>query len=270
MGKISERIKHLRIKEGYCLICGEFGMLSADHVPPKGSVTITKVEQRHVTEMMGATAKSLKGIESINGSKFKTICRKCNGDVLGVCDMEISRVTRELTNKINRYFSSANCITDTVVVDIDALMYVRGMIGHILSATSVKECLHEPIQTEYFTPLQNFVLGDDRAINDTHDIYYWFYPYNRHLSAKYVHFSNHGHMAGLSLLSFFPLAFLVTPKGQGIYPAQAKQLHITDTQLRLSLSSANISYAEFPFVELKESQMYLLTDYRTIVSYPVK
>ncbi|ELA8351611.1 hypothetical protein R7D97_24385 [Vibrio sp. Vb5031] len=51
--KISERINHSRIVQGYCLICGEYGRLSIDHVPPQGAVTITKVEQIHISEVSG-------------------------------------------------------------------------------------------------------------------------------------------------------------------------------------------------------------------------
>ncbi|HBO1015241.1 TPA: hypothetical protein L4E59_003195 [Pseudomonas aeruginosa] len=49
---LTERRHHTQLKEGYCLICGAFGPLSWDHVPPQGSITITKVEQAHLTEVM--------------------------------------------------------------------------------------------------------------------------------------------------------------------------------------------------------------------------
>lgn len=270
MSKISERVRHTKITRGYCLICGDFGKLSIDHVPPQGSVTITKVEQRHVSEMSGATAKSIKGVRSPNGSKFKTICHKCNSEVLGANDIEVARVCKELTDKIKTYYSDVSNPFNFISVDVNPISYARAMIGHILSATSVVECRVEPVNTEYFKPLKNFVLGDDSALNDSHDIYYWFYPHNRHLSAKYVHFHNQGHSSGLSLLSFFPVAFLITPKGQGIYPAHAQKLNLNASKLSLSLSSYNVQYADFPFVELKGDQMYLLTDYQNIISYPVK
>ncbi len=67
---ISERIKHTRIKDGYCLICGEFGKLSQDHVPPKGSITIEPIEQRHITELMNGEPPKLKGVKANHGSVF--------------------------------------------------------------------------------------------------------------------------------------------------------------------------------------------------------
>lgn len=270
MGKISERVRHTKIINGYCLICGEFGKLSIDHVPPQGSVTITKVEQRHISEMSGTKAKSIKGVRSPNGSKFKTICHKCNSEVLGANDDEVSKVCKSLTKKINAYYSDINNPFNLISVDINPLKYARAMIGHILSATSVVECKTAPVETAYFAPLKEFILGNDKALDETHDIYYWFYPHNRHLSAKYVYFYNQGHSTGLSLLSFFPVAFLVTPKGQGIYPTHAHKLTFQDDKMYLSLSSHNMEYADFPFGVLKGNQMYFLTDYQTIISYPIK
>jgi len=70
---ISKRFEHTRISAGFYLVCGKHGKLSWDHVPPKGAIAITKVEQRHITEMMGTNAKKIRGVSSSNGSKFRTI-----------------------------------------------------------------------------------------------------------------------------------------------------------------------------------------------------
>ncbi|MNR60715.1 hypothetical protein D3C85_1822730 [compost metagenome] len=83
-------------------------------------------------------------------------------------------------------------------------------------------------------------------------------------------FLNQGHSTILSLLSFFPIAFLVTPKGEGIYPSHATRFDLNSIKLTLDLSSYNINFSDFPFVELRGDQMYLLTDYQTIISYPIK
>lgn len=272
MGKhsksISERFQHTKIISGYCLICGNYKKLSPDHVPPRGAITITKVEQRHITEMMGVKA-NVKGVPSPNGGKFKTICHDCNNRVLGGVDHEVARVCKDLTLKVKDYFHFANNPYPILQSKVDASKFSRAMIGHILAATSVKECRKQPEPSPYFQPLISFVLGDDRAIEDTHDIYYWFYPFSKHLSAKCVAFYNEGHIATISLLSFFPIAFMVTKKDEGTYPAHARRLSLTDNYLFLNLSSRGYEYAEFPFHVLKGNQMAALTDFQTIVSYPI-
>jgi hypothetical protein len=267
---ISERIKHVRIDKGFCLICGVHGKLTKDHVPPKGSITIEPVEQRHIAETMNGKPTSLKGIKANHGSTFKTICQSCNSDALGGNDSEVTRVYSDLTQEIRKNHFQYNGNYNVVKVNVNAEKYTRAMIGHILSATSSQECKREQVDSSYFTPLKNYVLGDINAINESHDIYYWFYPFRRHLSAKMVAFHNEGNNCTLSLLSFFPLAFLLTEKGKGIYPAHSRKLELTDTELTVDLSPHNAKYIEFPFCELRGNQFRLNRDYQCITSYPIK
>lgn len=173
--KISERINHSKIVSGYCLICGKSGRLSIDHVPPQGAITITKIEQIHISEVSGYQSAKIKAVHSTNGSKFRTICHKCNSERLGANDIEVARVHKELAEKIANHFSAPFNPYSVVSVDIEPIRYARAMIGHILSATSVEECKHEPCSSPYFDPLKRFVLGDDFALNESHDIHYWFY-----------------------------------------------------------------------------------------------
>ncbi|WP_392565170.1 hypothetical protein RHO15_05990 [Utexia brackfieldae] len=267
---LSKRIENVRITEGYCLICGKYGFLTMDHVPPKGSITITKVEQKHIFDVLRAEGTKIKGVSSTNGSKFKTICAYCNNTILGANDVEISSVIKELNRKINIYFTNLNSIYNSVSVPFNPIKFCRAMIGHILSATTVKDCKITPQYTPYFTPLQEFVLGDDNALNNTHDIYYWFYPHKMHISSKMVSFYNNGNNCIVSILSFFPIAFLVTEKGKGIFPAQAIKLTFKDSHIVLNLSSGNLDYSTFPFNHLEGNQVILTSENHCIVSYPIK
>lgn len=267
---ISERIRHVRIKEGYCLICGSYGELTMDHVPPKGAITVSKIEQKHIFEILGADNIKLKGIKSHNGSRFKTICAKCNNEIIGKDDQEVSSVIKELNTKIKKHFSGFHSINNSVSVRFDPIRFCRAMIGHILSATTVNDCITEPVNSPYFSPLQDFVLGNDNALNDTHDIYYWFYPNRMHFSGKIIGFYNDGNFCLISILSFFPIAFLLTEKNKGIYPAQATKLAFNDSHIIMDLSLQNIKYANFPFISLEGNKMYMGNDATCIVSYPIK
>ncbi|WP_412496671.1 metal-binding protein (plasmid) [Vibrio cyclitrophicus] len=268
--KISGRIRHTKITKGYCLICAEHGRLSIDHVPPKGAVTITKVEQIHISEVLGYQSAKIKAVPSTNGSKFRTICEECNSKRLSENDNEVARVHKELKEKIGNYFSAPFNPYSVISIKINPVRYARAMVGHILSATSVEECKNEPGDSPYFDPLKRFVLGDDFALDESHDIHYWFYPSDRHISAKMIGFFNEGHTCPLSILSFYPIAFLITPKNKGIYPYQAKRFDLASSRLYLDLSSYNIKYADFPFAELKENSMCAFADCQTIISYPVR
>jgi len=266
---LSERSKHTKIVSGHCVICGKHGRLSKDHVPPQGSITVTKVEQVHLTEVYGLNANPVQGIPSMNGSKFRTICRECNMTALGENDGEIAEVCKALTRKINHFFTAANSPVSNVHTPVNAVKYCRAMIGHILAATSVTECRELPRETPYFTPLQRFVLGDDHALDDTHDIYYWFFPHRYHQSIKLFNMQNQGNQCCMSVLSFFPLAFLLTEKGKGIFPAGSVKLELSDKSLFVSLSALNVDFSSFPAVGLSGDQMIALVDSISIVSYPI-
>jgi len=266
---LSERSKHTKIVKGYCVICGNHGPLSKDHVPPQGSITITKVEQVHLTEVFGVDRNPIQGIRSMNGSKFRTICRVCNMTALGENDGEIADVCKSLTRKITHFITAANSPVSHVHTPVNAVKYCRAMVGHVLAATSVTECLKPPQETPYFTPLQRFVLGDDHALDDTHDIYYWFFPHRHHQSIKLFTMQNQRNQCCMSVLSFFPLAFLLTEKGKGIFPAGAVKLELTDKSLFVNLSGANRDFSGFPAVGLSGDQMIALVDHLSIVSYPI-
>lgn len=266
---LTERRHHTQLREGYCLICGTLGPLSWDHVPPKGSITITRVEQAHLTEVMGIKPNPVVGVKSSNGSKFRTICKHCNSSHLGTNDQEVASVYKGMSEKIKQYFMRADSPVNHVHMPFDGMKFCRAMVGHILSATTVKECLQKPVPIPYYAPLQKFVTGDDTATDGTHDFYVWFYPHRRHMSIKMFTCRNHGHIATLSLLSFFPLAFLITEKGQGIYPSGATPVKPSDNILTVKLDSGHLPYAAFPNAGLQGDQMILLSDIQSIVSYPI-
>ncbi|NBF13155.1 metal-binding protein [Pseudomonas sp. Fl4BN1] len=265
--QITKRIRHVGLKEGFCLICGIYGKLSQDHVPPSSCVTIQRVEQRLVTEMLGPEAKKFAGIKARNGSSFRTICEECNNK-LGRCDGVVSEAYKKLTKHALSYYRSIDSFGVLASAPINPIVYARSLIGHMLAATSDQECLRAPEHSEYYDPLKRFVLGDDSALDETHDIYYWYYPKNIHISAKSVIVRNRGHQTTVSVLSFFPVAFMVTLKGQGIYPAQAVKLSFSDKSLIINLSSTNLPFVDFPFVPLSGDQFYMLYDAQAIVSYP--
>ncbi|WP_217699404.1 hypothetical protein [Pseudomonas fluorescens] len=73
----------------------------------------------------------------------------------------------------------------------------------------------------------------------------------------------------MSILSFFPLAFLLTKKGKGIFPAGAEKLELSDESLLVSLSALNVDFSSFPAIGLGGDQMIALASHLSIISYPI-
>ncbi|RMM71480.1 hypothetical protein ALQ72_03322, partial [Pseudomonas syringae pv. maculicola] len=65
------------------------------------------------------------------------------------------------------------------------------------------------------------------------------------------------------------LAFLITEKGQGIYPSGATPVKPSGNILTVKLDSGHLPYAAFPNAGLQGDQMILLSDIQSIVSYPI-
>ncbi|MCK7252855.1 chaperonin [Enterobacter roggenkampii] len=267
MTKISERWKHNGITKGYCNICGKFDLLTKDHVPPKCAITLGPVLQKTVSEFFN-TREPVKPLNAKNGSYFRTICSNCNNFVLGGFDKEIEKVTKDIKEKLNQYMTGFKT-SPFINVPFESIPFTKAMIGHILSATSVEDCKKEPTESPFYSPLKDYVLGKTSSYEDSHDIYYWFYPHRMHISAQSVAFMNDGHIAFICALHFFPIGFIITKKNEGTYPAHSTKLNINDKFLTFNMTSVNYEYTTFPFVRLKNNQMYAMSNGHTCVSYPI-
>ncbi|BEO60753.1 hypothetical protein SMQE30_11760 [Serratia marcescens] len=267
MAKISERWKHNGIVKGYCNICGIYGVLTKDHVPPKCAITLGPVLQKTVSEFFHVQ-EPVKPMNAKNGAYFRTICSHCNNDVLGGLDKSIEQVTMSFKDQLSKYMTGTVAFP-FIRIPFDSVSFTRAMIGHILSATSVEDCKKEPVDSPFYTPLKNYVLGNKPSFEDTHDIYYWFYPHRMHISAQSVGFMNDGHVAFICALHFFPIGFMVTVKNQGTFPAHSSKLCLTDKFLTFNMTSRNYEFTTFPFVSLSGNQMYAISNGHTCVSYPI-
>lgn len=268
MGKLSERLRHARISEGHCVICGSYGLLSKDHVPPRCATTIQPMFQKTVSEYYSSD--EIKPINAHAGATFKTICKNCNGNILGSLDHEIKAPIENFINLIKQYLSGVHFYGNIISTPFNAIPFLRTMVGHLLAATSVEVCKNALINSEYYTPLRKFVLGENMKIEDTHDFYYWFYPNRTQITAQQTSFFNNGHLCHCSCMHFFPIAFLITFKNEGTYPAHASRLTVDDKKLYFNMTQGNLDYVAFPFTSLKGNQMMLMTDTFTSASYPQK
>lgn len=266
MKKITERNSHVRIEEGYCNICGDFGRLTKDHVPPKSAYKPGKMLQKSVVEFF--SAKEVRPLNAHHGTTFKTICIKCNNELLGSLDIEVGRVTKEFTLLIERYFQGKHFVGNIITLPFHAENFMRAMVGHVLAATSTTDCLKPIVTSPFYTPLREFVLCNNPNVQDTHNFYYWFYPHRLQITAQSVGFFNDGHHSICSCLHFFPIAFMTTLAKQGTYPAHSTELTTKDKKLHFNMSSHNMRYVSFPFVPLVGNQMTVISSGHTCVSYP--
>ncbi|NCG52451.1 metal-binding protein [Serratia fonticola] len=270
MTKISERIKYTRINDGYCQICGCFGPLSKDHVPPKCVILPGLVEQRLITEVMGR--KNIKGVKANNGSVFKTICSVCNSN-LSVFDSEIKRVTNRLSSKIVDFVRRPSSVYSFISEGVNVDSYLKGMVGHMLAAVPNIACKESNSNAPFYEPLRQFVLGNNDNVEDTHSFYYWFYPHRMSVAGSCfsifdITLPREVGMGMAGCLYFYPVALLITDKGKKFSEIMgfANELKLKDKNIYLNLSARNYNNTIFPFFSLRSSMVAMHGAFITVSS----
>lgn len=155
--------------KGRCNLCGEYSVLTKDHVPPKGAIRITQMMSLDLVETldMAKPQRIRKGKISQNGVKFATLCGQCNNSILG----------RDLDPAFNNFVKS---VYDLVHSKISLPLFIpvkcqpgkvaRAFLGHMAATTSFDgaELLRED--------LGEFIREGKELPSDA-NIYCWPFPY---------------------------------------------------------------------------------------------
>ncbi|MFJ9451533.1 hypothetical protein [Herbaspirillum sp. NPDC101397] len=161
-------------KIGYCVICGAYGNLSADHVPPKGCVVITDSVLRELTPPADPNAK-VPGIPIQGGVKFRTICAGCNNGLLGAqYDPELKLFVDQIRQAIHDAAQHVY-LPRIVSATIKPHGVAKSIVGHMLAAHSVAETAKRMDKLGANDSLREYFLGTEAAWPQEWKLYCW--PY---------------------------------------------------------------------------------------------
>src|SRR2546422_2619722 len=217
-------------KVGACNICGSHGPLTEDHTPPKWAIRVKQVEMHHIARILSVPKPTSGGLFSQDGVKFRTLCARCNNQLLGA---SYDPAFNEFSRAVGLFLKSALTLPPITYVKGKPQKIARSLFGH-LSAQGVDRYLKGP-HTE---DVRDYFLDPARPLPNYLDIYYWIYPYQtqvlvRDAVLKDLRYEDNAYIL---IMKFFPLAFLVVwdkPKGYDYnrFPNLAKwgQLGIDDT-----------------------------------------
>jgi len=196
--------KNKKSKVSLCNICLEEASLSWDHVPPKGGIKLTAVEQEPLLQYLRGSNDERKYKISQNGVKYRTLCSKCNAKLGSYYDISLNQFTLE----IGKLLKSKIILPNKVDITTKPSHLVRSICGHLLAAK---------IKTEYTTidvALRDFVFNESKQVPDNLKVFYWLYPYSSTINIRDVAMLKvRGDFSGVgmfSLLKYFPIAFLIT------------------------------------------------------------
>lgn len=202
---------------GFCAICGDFGNLTRDHVPPKGCVEITNaVLSRLPMEAGPGTTSSTIHIQG--GLKFKTICGHCNNELLGLkYDPELKLFVDGVRTALNN--ASRNVVLPRIVkAEANLHLVARSVIGHVLAAHSVAETQKKRDDLGASEELRQYFLNPNLPFPDDWRLYCWPYFSRKQIILRHAGWMDtslsdpgnktvYGH-----LLKFLPLAFWLVHK----------------------------------------------------------
>lgn len=138
-----------------------------DHIPPR-SVCF---ESDYIanTVMEGIPEDNNHMIRYRSGIKYRSICQRCNGELLGTYDTAYKEFVHSIAQKLHIQRDNP---ADSIVVSAQINRVCRAMIGHVLAARSKFE--PEPIPEN---EMRAYFLNDKKKMEGIR-LYTWIYPYS--------------------------------------------------------------------------------------------
>jgi len=190
-------------KEGQCNICGEIGRLTHDHSPPKSVVRPTPVSVRHIVELVANDKPASAGRLSQNGLKFRTLCARCNNQLLG---LKYDPALANFCNSLTSILSSSLTLPRTVNVRCIPQRIMRAVFGH-LAAQGVERHLKGP-QTEI---MRDAFLDESILFPEGMRFYFWPFVHEDCVLFRDAAYSDipTKKVFIIWLMKFFPVSFLI-------------------------------------------------------------
>lgn len=236
---------------GYCRICGKFGELTADHIPPKSCFN-----SEPVYVILPYHAKIDKGL------KIKSICANCNTTLLGSnYDNEIKKFTSQITSHLTIFNSNNVTEFHKGRITIDKEKVLRGILGHILACYGTQEELQQEIdlsQDCYTNRMRRYVLGEDNGFYKEIRTIFWIHPYDSIRvvpSVAMLNIYKKNWTACGSLLSFNPIGiFIIDAKNTFLNEIKKFNELTIDGKTNMSIDLSLKNEEDYPFSLIKLNQ----------------
>jgi len=206
---IRNRISNRGPAQGYCVICGEYGKLTKDHVPPKKCNNLNDIE---IKAMMSEEKSDKAGFTSQGGMHFKTLCGVCNSERLGIkYDPSLVNLSNEITSLVQGAKKRNIVLPRKIYPIIQPQRIARSVVGHVLAAIAVDEAKSGLRSSPISDSLREYFLDENSHMPDNLNIYYWLYPSRKQVVIKGMgkrHLGVDGTVVG-HVIKFLPLGFWV-------------------------------------------------------------
>jgi hypothetical protein len=269
-----KKIRTLGPRKGRCNICGDFDTLTEDHVPPKGTVGISNRELIRLAKHLHV--KEEKPRQMQDGVKFRTICPRCNNELLGLqFDPAIKQLCEEIALPLRVKKNHSLSIPSPYRVVTKPQLVARSVIGHLLAA-HLRDDMGSPLLSAPFPDaMRAYFLETSSPLPEELQIFYWLYPSEVQVIIQNRGISwSTGNSATLccSVLKFFPLSFFVVyqiPEEVDVHVPQLLQNRSlpADAEACLEIDISNIPRSDWP-ENPADNEIHLGDSETDIISIP--
>lgn len=173
-GRRESRARTFESKSGRCNICGEHAQLTDDHVPPQAATAQQKRSVRILTlpEHLDIERDTrVFSRRSQNGLKFRTLCRTCNGDLLGAkYDPELAAFSRD----VGKIVSAEHLhLPPRIAVEVHLGRLARAVVGHLLAAEVREDMSNEPRGGPFVSAMRDYFLDEDAPWPKSMHLFFW-------------------------------------------------------------------------------------------------
>lgn len=194
-------------KVGHCNICDSYGLLTEDHIPPKGTLGIPQANLLHIIELLSAERPEgkKKKRQMQSGVNFRSLCERCNSSLLGAkYDPELIK----FSNSVTLFLKSEITLPEITTITIIPGLVARSVLGHLFALG-----IERRERTRLLIEAVEFFNDTNRPLPEEIEIYYWVYPYRRQVAVR------DGALLSDFLrsppivfwcLKYFPLGFIIT------------------------------------------------------------
>ncbi|MBC7825342.1 MAG: hypothetical protein H7126_16035 [Candidatus Parcubacteria bacterium] len=272
--KKNTQVKFKGDKEGYCNICGQYGQLTRDHIPPQGCVKPTNVEIRTLTHYLSQP--SGKPANSQSGLNIRSICGNCNNNLLGTeYDPVLIEVAKQVAGMVRVQQELGLSLPEKINLTIKPQRLLRSIVGHIL-AGKLPIPGEPPISAPFPDALRNYFLNRSSNVPEKFEVYYWVYPSNKQIVASSFSIGSamgEGFIFSY-LLKFFPLAFWIVEDKPDSFSIDLTKISKDkfkglDETCEIVLDLRNIPSLDYPEVP-GEGRYFMGCDDSTFLAQPKK
>lgn len=236
--------------KGRCVICGDLGPLTRDHVPPKGVTPPTPIEVRRLIALTGVGDAPTPRLH-FQAQSFPSLCRECNSERLGsLYDPHLIAFSNRVSAWVRAVYESGLVLPAVASVRIRPSAVAHAVAGHLLAAEDRSDPT-EPLGGGTLTEsMRAYFLGTN-AKDAGFRIFLW--PYSgseiivvRGFGMARVLGKKHGPIVG-DILKYFPLAFWVVGEVPANVQIEFAELDLMqDSEVIINIPLRVVPHAGWP------------------------